>query len=43
MSNHIHIIWHLSDKLNDSEIRKFFFENTAKKFKNKLSIKIRFF
>ena len=36
MSNHIHIIWHLSDKTKDSEIRKYFFENTAKKFKGKL-------
>lgn len=36
MSNHIHIIWHLSDKTKDSEIRKYFFENTAKKFKKKL-------
>ncbi len=36
LSNHIHIIWHLSDKTKGSEIRKYFFENTAKKFKSKL-------
>jgi putative transposase len=36
MINHVHIIWHLSDKIKDSEIRKYFFENTAKKFKTKL-------
>ncbi len=36
MVNHIHIIWHLSDKAKNSEIRKYFFENTAKKFKSKL-------
>ena len=37
MANHIHIIWHLSDKTKDSEIRKYFFENTAKKFISKLT------
>jgi putative transposase len=36
MSNHLHLIWHLSDKTKDSEIRKYFFENTAKKFKSLL-------
>ena len=25
MSNHIHIIWHFSDKIKASEIRKYFF------------------
>jgi putative transposase len=33
MSNHVHFIWHLSDNIKSSEIRKRFFERTAQKFK----------
>jgi putative transposase len=36
MDNHIHLIWQITGDHNPAEVRKSFFESTAKSFKNDL-------